>query len=98
MPAEPQGKSKNTGVGSFSSPADLPDPGIEPGSPALQMDSLLTELSGKPDKSVSSLINLTLINLGQIRRGKKKKKKFTMNILNQIFFDELYKLLIYFGY
>ena len=30
------------------SPANLPDPGIEPGSPALQVDSLLTELSGKP--------------------------------------------------
>ena len=30
------------------SPADLPNPGIEPGSPALQADSLLTELSGKP--------------------------------------------------
>ena len=34
----------------FSSPGiDLPNPGIEPGSPALQVDSLLTELSGKPD-------------------------------------------------
>ena len=32
----------------FLSPADLPDPGIEPGSPALQADSLATELSGKP--------------------------------------------------
>ena len=30
------------------SPADLPDPGIELGSLALQVDSLLTELSGKP--------------------------------------------------
>ena len=30
------------------SPVDLPDPGIEPESPALQVDSLLTELSGKP--------------------------------------------------
>ena len=29
------------------SPGDLPDPGIEPGSPALQMDSLPTEQSGK---------------------------------------------------
>ena len=28
----------------FPSPQDLPDPGIEPGSPALQADSLLTEL------------------------------------------------------
>ena len=28
----------------FPSPGDLPDPGIEPGSPTLQADSLLTEL------------------------------------------------------
>ena len=27
----------------FPSPGDLPDPGIEPGSPALQVDSLLSE-------------------------------------------------------
>ena len=27
----------------MSSPADLPDPGIEPGSPALQVDSLPTK-------------------------------------------------------
>ena len=27
---------------------DLPDPGIEPGSPALQVDSLPTEPQGKP--------------------------------------------------
>ena len=30
------------------SPADLLNPGIELGSPALQADSLPTELSGKP--------------------------------------------------
>ena len=34
---------QNTGVGSH-----LPNPGIEPGSPALQADSLPAELSGKP--------------------------------------------------
>ena len=28
----------------FPSPGDLPDPGMEPGSPALQADSLLTKL------------------------------------------------------
>ena len=40
---------QNTGVGSFfPSPGDLPNPGLEPGSPALQADSLPTELSGKP--------------------------------------------------
>ena len=33
---------------SFPSPWDLPNPGIEPGSPALQADSLLAELPGKP--------------------------------------------------
>ena len=32
----------------FPSPGDLPDPGIKPGSPALQADFLPTELQGKP--------------------------------------------------
>ena len=32
----------------FPSPGNLPDPGIEPGSPVLQADSLPTELQGKP--------------------------------------------------
>ena len=32
----------------FLSPGDLPDPGIEPGSVALQADSLLSELPGTP--------------------------------------------------
>ena len=32
----------------FSSPGDLPDPGIELGSPALQADALLSQLLGKP--------------------------------------------------
>ena len=31
----------------FPSPGDLPSPGIEPGSPALQADSLLSELPRK---------------------------------------------------
>ena len=47
--SEPQGKSKNTEMGSLSLlQGNLPNPGIEPGSPALQADSLPTELSGKP--------------------------------------------------
>ena len=32
----------------FPSPGDLPDPGMEPRSPALQADALLSELVGKP--------------------------------------------------
>ena len=40
---------QNTGVGSLSIlQGGLPDPGIKSGSPALQADSLLTELLGKP--------------------------------------------------
>ena len=33
----------------FPSPGDIPDPEIEPLSPTLQADSLLSELPGKPD-------------------------------------------------
>ena len=32
----------------FPSPGELPNPGIQPGSPALQVDSLPVELPGKP--------------------------------------------------
>ena len=32
----------------FPSPGDLPDPGVKPGCPALQADSLLSEPPGKP--------------------------------------------------
>ena len=33
----------------FPSPGDLPNPGIEPGSPALQADALTSEPPGKPN-------------------------------------------------
>ena len=32
----------------FPSPGDLPNPGLEPGSPVLQADSLLSKPPGKP--------------------------------------------------
>ena len=32
----------------FPSPGDLPNPGIEPGSPALQADAIPSEPPGKP--------------------------------------------------
>ena len=45
-----RGEPKNTGMGSLSlSPGDLPDPGTELGFPALQVESLTTELQGKPN-------------------------------------------------
>ena len=41
---------------SISSPADLPNPGIELGSPVLQVDCLPTELSGKPPKNILIIV------------------------------------------
>ena len=39
----------------FPSPGDLPDPGIEPGSPALQADALPSEPPGKPSEEETCL-------------------------------------------
>ena len=36
---------------SFPSPGDLPDPGIEPRSPALQADALLSDPPGKLNRN-----------------------------------------------
>ena len=41
----------------FPSPGDLPDPGIEPGSPTLQADALLSEPPGKLNRSDSRVKN-----------------------------------------
>ena len=38
----------------FPSPGDLPDPGMEPGSPALQADASPSEPAGKPYFEVMS--------------------------------------------
>ena len=66
LPAELQGKPKNTGVGNpsisqgiYHFPGYLPDPGIEQGSSALQTDSLSIELSGKPQFEL-------MVNWGQL--------------------------------
>ena len=39
----------------FSSPGDLLDPGIKPGSLALQADSLPTEIQGKPTRLLGEI-------------------------------------------
>ena len=39
----------------FPSPGDLPDPGIEPWSPALQADALTSESPGKPQQCMKIL-------------------------------------------
>ena len=40
----------------FPSPGDLPNPGIKPGSPELQADSLPAELSEKPIVLIGSCL------------------------------------------
>ena len=50
----------------FPSPGDLPNPGVEPRSPSLQVDSLPAELQGKPKNTgVDSLSLLQWIILTQ---------------------------------
>ena len=44
------------------SPKELPDPGIKPGSPALQADSLPTELPGKPPLFSIQIQKLCILN------------------------------------
>ena len=44
----------------FPSPGDLPNPGTEPGSAALQADSLPTELQGKPPALPTSIQSVDL--------------------------------------
>ena len=45
----------------FPSPGDLPDPGIEPGSPALPTDALLPEPPGKPGAKCQDLNSTALV-------------------------------------
>ena len=45
----------------FPSPGDLPDPRIEPQSPALQADSLPTKLPGKYNTGIVILQLLTIV-------------------------------------
>ena len=54
---------QNTGVGSFPSPGDLTNPGIEPRSPTLQADSLPAEPSGKLKNNGMCSLSLLQVNL-----------------------------------
>ena len=47
----------------FPSPGDLPDPGIEPGSPALQADALPSEPPGKQHTSLPALFLMVSFSL-----------------------------------
>ena len=58
----------------FSSPGDLPDPGTEPRSPALQADTLPSEPPGKSLEMCWGLIVENLENIDKCERSSPKQK------------------------
>ena len=60
----------------FPSPGDLPNPGVEPKSPVLQEDSLLSEPPGKPHRFF-------------VLNTKKKEKEFLIIRLFQVIILDL---------
>ena len=54
-----QGSPRTLQWAAYPSPDNLPDPGIEPGSPALQVDSLPAELPRKPFFQAYMLLNFS---------------------------------------
>ena len=69
----------------FSSTGDLPDPGMELGSPALQADSLLSEPPGKSKRTVK-MQDLKVCGLGIDKKTKRKNnlEKYKYIYLNCI--------------
>ena len=60
----------------ISSPGDLPDPGIEPGSPTLQADVLPSEPPGKPSSDKESVM------MRRKHNGKRVHSTGRLNICN----------------
>ena len=58
---------------SFPSPGDLPDPGIKPRSPALQVDCLPSKLPGSPDSLVKTNKKTMARNVISKHDGENKK-------------------------
>ena len=66
----------------FPSPGDLPNPGIEPGSPALHVDSLPSEPPRKPVSYLRSLDKL--LKMGSVPRRQKKSSKKSKYYANAV--------------
>ena len=79
------------------SPGDLPDPGIKPGSPALEADALTSELPGKPQHLSRSQQIWLILSLNFI--FKVFETIFIQcffSLLGTFFFNFLYWLLLFF--
>ena len=69
----------------FSSPGDPPNPGIKPGSLALQADSLLSELPGKPILVLYPISNKWNYQRLEEKRERKEKGQTWLLIMLKIF-------------
>ena len=76
----------------FPSPEDLPNPGIEPGSPALEADALTSEPPGKPhnkdkaehkNKRVNPTRGCKICKLHAYNKGASKHTKANINRHNE---------------
>ena len=54
----------------FPSPGDLPNPGIKPGSPALQADALPSEPPGKPPYLLTYQVPTTMSSTKECKKVK----------------------------
>ena len=74
----------------FPSPGDLPNPGIEPRSPALQMDSLPAEPQGKPFSTNSAWFNIMFLSPCIVRTSRihYHTQGFLINIFNEAFISQ----------
>ena len=69
----------------FPSPGDLPDPGIEPGSPALRAEALISEPPGKPWMVNFSRKNFHVRSHNTLNlAGKKKKSIFKLYLFDYL--------------
>ena len=70
----------------FPSPGDLPDPGIEPNSPALQADALPSEPPGKPREATGKGKNerYTHLNAEFQKTARRDKKAFLSDQCKEI--------------
>ena len=78
----------------FPSPGDLPDPGIEPRSPALQADALPSEPSGKPHINIIKtkfhkpaakiILNGEKLKEFPLRSGKRQLLPLVFNVVLEV--------------
>ena len=67
----------------FPSPGDLPDTGMEPGSPAWQADSLPTELQGKPPAySLPALLRTEIFKVWSMEPLKSLRSNYGSKLLS----------------